>query len=393
MGGEIHIQNYGLIVVGCGLTGAVIARNFADTKKQKVLILERRSHTCGNMYDYVDENGVRVHKYGPHVFHTNTKELVDFIEQYGIWKDFRIKCRVYMKGKYTPSPFNFQTIDDYYSEDAAEKLKSEIKKEYRGKTKATIVELLESKNARIKEYAEFLFQHDYSLYTAKQWGMKPEDVDPVVLKRVPVLFSYEDGYFDDAYQKLPENGYQVFFDRLLASDCIDVMLNTDALEHICIKDERVYFDQKLLTVPLVYTGAVDQLFGCKYGRLPYRSLKFSWDLKQKKNFQDAPLVAYPEAEGFTRITEYNQFTNQKNNAAGSSLAYEYPLAYEDASYCEPYYPVFTDESKRLFEKYQRELKLVPNLYLCGRLAEFKYYNMDQALQSALNQCKKICDSP
>lgn len=384
----IQIQPYDLVIAGCGLTGAVIARHFADRGK-RVLILERRAHTCGNMYDYVDENGVRVHKYGPHVFHTNQKELADFMEQYGTWTDFRITCRVYMKEKYTPSPFNFQTIDDYYSAQEARNLKAEIKKVYGERTKATIVELLESENTVIKEYAQFLFAHDYSLYTAKQWGMKPEEVDPSVLKRVPVLFSYDDGYFDDTYQKLPQNGYQDFFDRLLASDGIDVRLHTDAMEHICIKNGRIYFDQKLLTVPFVYTGAVDALLQYEYGRLPYRSLRFSWDLKQKKNFQNAPLVAYPEADGYTRITEYNQFTNQKYDAARSSLAYEYPLAYGDTSCFEPYYPVLTDESRHLLEKYQKELSEIPNLYLCGRLAEFKYYNMDQALQSALWQCERI----
>ena len=386
---NIQIENYDAFVIGCGLTGCVIARYLAEEKNKKVLILERRNHIGGNMYDYIDDNGVRVHQYGPHVFHTYTTELMEFMEKYSQWNDFPITCQVYMKDKFTPSPFNYQTIDDYYSTEDAKHLKEEIEKEYPGRDKATIVELLESKNPVVKEYADFLFESDYSLYTAKQWGISPSEIDPSVLKRVPVLFTYKDGYFDDTYQKVPVNGYVGFFKNLLAHENIEYMLETDAMEYLHIEGTDMYWENNKVNVPVIYTGAIDELVDCKYGKLPYRSLQFVWNTEQDRHFQQAALVAYPEAEGYTRITEYNHFPNQIGKREKSSLAYEYPLMYDGNKEIEPYYPVLTTESMKLFETYKEELSKVDNLYLFGRLAEFKYYNMDQALQSALEACKNV----
>lgn len=389
MGKNIQIENYDALIVGCGLTGCVIARYLAEEKNKKVLILERRNHIGGNMYDYIDDNGVRVHQYGPHVFHTYTPELMHYMEKYSTWNDFPITCQVYMKDKFTPSPFNYQTIDDYYSKEEAERLKEAIRQEYPGRDKATIVELLESKNPIIKAYADFLFESDYSLYTAKQWGISPSEIDPSVLKRVPVLFSYKDGYFDDTYQKVPVNGYVGFFDNLLEHEKIDYILGIDAKEYLSVDEKKVCWNQKELNIPVVYTGAIDELINCKYGKLPYRSLKFVWNTEHNSHFQQAALVAYPEVEGYTRITEYNHFPNQVQENLKSSLAFEYPLMYDENKDIEPYYPVLTAESIELFEKYKEELNNVDNLFLCGRLAEFKYYNMDQALQSALDACKNV----
>lgn len=374
------------LIIGCGLTGSVIARHLAE-KGEKVTIWERRDHIGGNMFDYVDENGICVHKYGPHVFHTYDEKLKDFMMRYGEWVDFPITCKVDMVGKVTPSPFNYQTIDDYYSIEDAATLKGEIEKEFPGRDKATIVELLNCDNKIIKEYADFLFDHDYSLYTAKQWGMSPKDIDPSVLKRVPVLFSYKDGYFDDTYQMVPRDGYTEWFKELLNHKNIDICLGIDALEHIDILD-GIKLDGQSYNGRLFYTGPLDELLSMKYGPLPYRSLRFEWETKQTHLFQGAALVAHPEANGFTRITEYNHFP-QKNNVGVSSVAYEYPVSYVEGTTVEPYYPILTEESIEKHNKYLEDLAGISNLYLCGRLADFKYYNMDQALARTLELCELV----
>lgn len=376
-----------VLIVGCGLTGGVIARYLADNGK-KVTIWERRSHIGGNMYDYIDSNGICVHKYGPHVFHTNDVALMEYMQQFSEWVDFPIKCQVYMLEKFTPSPFNFQTIDDFYSKEDAEFLKSELKREYPRQSKVTIVELLESKNATIKKYAEFLFQHDYSLYTAKQWGIKPTDIDPSVLKRVPVLLSYQDGYFDDKWQMVPVDGYTKWFSRLIDHPNIDVHLNVNAEDHLEIVNEDIYIDGIKTERPIIYTGALDELFGQKYGPLPYRSLHFEWQTKAMRYFQKAPLVAYPEVEGFTRITEYSHFPQKKEQNV-TSIALEFPLQYQSGEKLEPYYPILNADNESLYRKYKAQADTVRNLVCCGRLADYKYYNMDQALDRALRVAKQI----
>lgn len=375
------------LIVGCGLTGAVIARHLAE-RGENVTIWDRRGHIGGNMYDYIDDNGICVHKYGPHVFHTYKEELKDYMLQYGEWKPFFITCRVEMLGKVTPSPFNYQTIDDYYSPTEATELKAALKRTYPGREKATILELLSSDEPSIKGYADFLFANDYSLYTAKQWGISPKEIDPSVLKRVPVLLSYKDGYFDDTWQMVPTYGYTAWFSNLLDHPNITVVLNVEALEHLRISEEQILIDGEPFGGKVVYTGAVDELLGCKYGALPYRSLRFDWHTMEGEHCLAAPLVAYPEAEGYTRITEYSHFPQKQRNNR-TSLAYEYPLPYQKEVCTEPYYPVLTPESTKLHERYLQELKCVSNLIYCGRLADFKYYNMDQTLESALEVSKMI----
>lgn len=383
-----EIGRFDALIVGTGLVGSVIARYLSQDCGKRVLMLERRSHIGGNMYDYKDENGILVHKYGPHVFHTYSEELQAYMKKYAQWTPFEITCKVFMEGKYTPSPFNYQTIDDYYPPQDAARLKAEIEKAYPGRNKATIVELLECENPVIRAYADFLFEKDYSLYTAKQWGVSPSEIDPSVLKRVPVLFSYKDGYFDDPYQMLPNEGYTKFFENLLNHPGIEIQMQTEATDYLRVQDGKLLFSGKPLSIPVIYTGAIDEFFGCAYGALPYRSLRFEWKTEHTESFQDAPLVAYPAAPGYTRITEYRKFLSQDAPGA-TSLAYEFPVPYAENTEVEPYYPILTDESKALHAKYYQALETIPNLYICGRLADFKYYNMDQALGRALTVCKQI----
>ena len=370
------------LIVGCGLTGSVIGRELAEVGHE-VTIWDRRDHIGGNMYDYRDEHGIIVHKYGPHCFHTNSKELYDYMCRYNLWRSFRILCQAEIDGKATPSPFNFQTIDDFYSKEESERLKNALIKNYPGREFVTVVEALESSVDIIRQYAEFLFEKDYSLYTAKQWGMLPSEIDPSVLKRVPLRLSYKDGYFDDEYQVMPVTTYEDFFKNILNHPNIDVKLGIDALNHLS-KDEKrnVILVDGDDSYQVVYTGALDELFDCRFGKLPYRSLRFEWKYEEKDSFQRAPLVAYPQAEGYTRIVEYKKMPPQEVN--GTSYAVEYPLPYKQGEEVDPYYPVLTEASQELYSQYKELASKYRNLISCGRLADFKYYNMDQALRRSLD---------
>ncbi len=376
-----------ILIVGCGFTGSVVARYAADMGK-KVHIIERRAHIAGNMYDYVDENGFLVQKYGPHTFHTTKKELYDYILKYGEWEDYKLTCMAQIDGKFTPTPFNFQTIDDFFDCKKACELKKRIAQRYGNAQKTTIVEMLESSDELIKEYADFLFAKDYSLYTAKQWGISPQEIDVSVLKRVPVMFSYKTGYFDDPYQVMPKVSFTHFFENLLDSENIKISLNTDARNIIKVKSGILYINGEKATIPVLYTGACDELLDYKYGILPYRSLRFDVKCENTDSFQKAPVVAYPQAEGYTRITEYTKIPYQKTNGK-TVIAVEYPLAYDPFANAEPYYPILTEKNNAMYEKYRNELENVENLYLGGRLADFKYYNMDQTLERAIALSKEI----
>ncbi|MCI7638754.1 MAG: UDP-galactopyranose mutase [Clostridiales bacterium] len=379
-------SNCDYLVVGCGLSGAVVARHLAQQGKQ-VTIWERRDHIGGNMYDYVDEHGFLVQKYGPHTFHTKIKHLYDYMCQYEQWEPYRLTCGAVWDGKYTPTPFNFSTIDTFYPEDKAQALKQKLTEAFAGRETATVVEVLEHPDPDIRGYAQFLFSNDYAPYTAKQWGVDPSEIDPSVLKRVPLRFSYNVGYFDDAYEVMPRHSFTRFFENLLDHPNVRTELGVDALEHLKVRDNRLFLDGKQLQIPVVYTGALDELFGGVYGQLPYRSIKFDWRYEDIDSLQDAPVVAYPQEPGFTRITEYKKLPVQEK--PGTSYAVETSLPYREGEKMEPYYPVLTEASLAQYAKYHAMADQIPNLIYCGRLADFKYYNMDQALDRALQICAML----
>lgn len=375
-----------VLIIGCGLSGAVVARELAE-KGAKVLIWERRNHIGGNMYDYVDAHGFLVQKYGPHTFHTKEKRLYDYMCRYAQWEPYQLTCGAVWDGTYTPTPFNFTTIDTFYPADKAEVLKRKLTEAFPGRETATVVEVLEHPDPDIRGYARFLFENDYAPYTAKQWGMDPSEIDPSVLKRVPLRFSYNVGYFDDAYQVMPRDSYTRFFENLLNHPNIRVQLGMEALAHLSVRDSSLYLDGAPLTIPVVYTGALDELFGGVYGRLPYRSLEFVWRYSASDSLQNAPIVAYPQEPGYTRITEFKKLPAQSN--PGTSYALEYPVPYREGQKMEPYYPVLTEASQAQYARYRALAERVPNLICCGRLADFQYYNMDQALDRAISVCGQL----
>ena len=386
----MRANDYGLVVVGSGFVGSVIAY-LASKAGQRVLLLERRDHIGGNMYDYMDpETGILVQKYGPHSFHTNDDRVYDFVTSIWRWYPFTLTARAELLGRLTPSPFNFRTVDEYFPPEEARSIQKSLANEFRYAPKATILELLKSANPIVRGYAEFLFEHDYRPYTAKQWGIAPESLDISVLGRVPVRLDYTDRYFDDRYQMMPEQSFSAMFEKLLEHPLIDVRLNEDALTHLSADTEAgvLLFDGDALRCPVVYTGAMDELFSGKYGRLPYRSLRFRLETHDADSFQPTPGVAYPTAEGYTRITEYTKLPPQ-NGHGKTIIAYEYPIPYAPDQHVEPYYPVLTPLSLEVLKRYNEEVKKIPNLYPCGRLGDFKYYNMDQAVLRALEVYETI----
>lgn len=376
------------LVIGCGIVGAAIARELADNGVY-VDLWERRNHIGGNMFDYIDDHGILVHKYGPHCFHTNNKTIIDYIGRFAKWIDYDLQCGAEINGICTPSPFNFKTIDDFYDKEKAAEIKKHIVALYGDRETATVLELLNCSDRVIREYAEFLFENDYSLYTAKQWGVSPDKIDPSVLKRVPIRFNYKEAYFDDKYQVMPAEGYTKFFESLLKHDGIKLRLNVEALTEIEIRGKEIFVNGLSADYPVIYTGAIDELFGKQYGALPYRSLRFEWHHENKDRLQKYPVVAYPQSVGFTRIVEFKMLPKQ--NVSGTTYEVEYPLPYTKENGAEPYYPVLTEQSKMLYEKYLQKSKTVDNLVLCGRLADFKYYNMDQALERALEVSRYIIE--
>ena len=374
-------MKYDFIIVGAGLAGGVLARKLAE-KNYRVLIVERRGHIAGNTYDFNGEHNIKLQKYGPHTLHTNDDSVYKFITRFCEPVPYKTKCQAVVDGINTPTPFNFKTIDQFYSTDEAEALKKILREYYGGRNSVTVVELLNSDEPKIKSFAEFLFEKDYRPYTSKQWGIAPEKIDPSVLKRVPVVLSYGDTYFYDTYEFMPAEGFTAMYKNLTGHENINIITKINALDHISFNHENILYDGEIVNI--IYTGAVDELFNYRFGILPYRSLEFVYKYLNVRSFQEVAIVAHPQVKDFTRITEYSKLPEQ-DCGGWTCVAYEYSGAYDKNSdrFNEPYYPVLTNESQKIYEQYKNYSERFKNLTLCERLADFKYYNMDQVILRAL----------
>lgn len=372
---------YNYIIAGAGLAGSILARKLAQ-KGESVLVVERRSHIAGNLYDYYDEHNIKIQKYGPHVFHTNSNKAYNFLCQYCTAVDYRTHCEAVIDGINTPSPFNYKTIDQFYSKEDARDLKERLENYYNNAPYSNVVDMLNSTDEKIKAYACFLFEKDYRPYTAKQWNINPAEIDASVLKRVPIVFSYRNTYFDDKYEFIPKDGFTHMIERMLCHENITLSIGENALTHITIDEENKLMLWNNKPIKIIYTGAIDELFGYRFGVLPYRSLKFKFESINTDSFQNVAITAYPQVDGYTRITEYTKMPVQKGKE-WTTIAYEYPVQYEPGSENEPYYPVLTKDSQQVYKQYSDYAKKFKNLMCCGRLADFKYYNMDQVVLRAL----------
>lgn len=362
------------LIVGTGITGSIIA-NILAQNNEKVLIIDRREHIGGNVYDYKDENtGITVQKYGPHAFHTDNKEVWDFLSKFTAWHNFELKIKVVINNNPVTLPFNLKTIDEIFSLNDAERFKAKLLSTFNKEEKIPITELLNTNDSDLKYLADFIYENVFKNYTIKQWGIDANKIDSSVLARVPVLISYDDRYFQDKYQGIPSNGYTKLVENLLNNSNIELALNTD------YKDISCNFKR------IIYTGAIDEFFNYKFGYLPYRSLRFDIKTVDKEYYQKTAITNYPNGYDYTRITEHKHFLNEKSDK--TIISTEYPEAYTEGKN-ERFYPVNNAESRELYNKYISEAQKYNNLYFAGRLGDYKYYNMDQAVLRAINFCKNL----
>ena len=309
------------LIIGAGLSGSVIARSLAEREKE-VIVLDRRSHIGGNMYDYEDAYGVLVQAYGPHTFHTQKRSLFEYMCRFEDWVPYKLVCGAEIDGQFTPTPFNYKTIDLMYDKSYAIELKRRLKGYFKDKKTATVIEVMNANDSYIRNYGRLLFDKDYSLYTAKQWGIPAEKVEPNILKRVPIRLSYDEGYFDDYYQVMPKHSFAIFFENLLRHPNITIHLNHEGLKYLQINcnGKSILVDGQKDNITVIYTGALDEFFGGDMGYLPYRSLQFEWRYDTVQSIQPYPVTAYPQREKYTRITEYNKLPLQQTK--GTTYAIE-----------------------------------------------------------------------
>lgn len=356
---------------------------------KKVLIYEKRSQIAGNMYEEVLDNQVRVHKYGPHIFHTNNKKVFDFLKQYGDWYFYEHKVVGKINDILVPIPFNFKSLELLFSQKEAEQIKIKLKEKYPNINKISILDLLNDSDETIKEFGKFVYKNVFENYTAKQWNIPVNEIDKSVINRVPVILGYDDRYFQDEYQFMPKYGYTEIFNKILNHKNITIKLSTNALKEIIIKEKKIFFKDKVFNGILIYTGAIDELFNYKYGALPYRSLNLVFENYNMNYYQPSSVVNYPNEEDYTRITEFKYFSNQLINNSTTILK-EYPQKYDYKNENSiPYYAIINDENKALYNRYFKLVQEIPNLYMCGRLAEYKYYNMDAVIERALSLYEEV----
>ncbi len=368
------------IVVGSGLSGVVMAERIATQLNKKVLIIEKRNHIGGNCYDFKDENNILIHKYGPHLFHTNNKDVIDYLSKFTSWDIYNHEVLCFIDGKKVPIPFNFNTLYEVFPNQKAKALEAKLLETYDYNSKVPILELKKSTDKDLQFLADFIYEKIFVNYTAKQWGMKPEDMDGAVTARVPIFIGRDNRYFNDSYQMLPKDGYTKMIENMLNHKNIKIMLNTDFQEICTLKDKDFYLFDKKFDGKVIYTGQIDELFDYKFGDLPYRSVNMHFETIEKEFYQEKATINYPNDYDFTRITEFKHI--HPANSTKTTILKEYPQEYiKDIN--TPYYPVFTDINQEKYSRYLEHAKEFNNLLLVGRLAEYKYYDMDDIVKKAL----------
>ncbi len=356
------------LIVGAGFAGSVLAERLANGSDKKILICDKRSHIGGNAYDCYDDNGVLIHKYGPHIFHTNSLEVFDYLSRFTEWREYQHRVLASVDGMLLPMPINLDTINKLYglnltSFEVADFLESLAEKCETIKTSEDVV---------VSKVGRELYEKFFKNYTRKQWGLDPSELDASVTSRVPTRTNRDDRYFTDSYQAMPKHGYTRMFEKMLDNPNIKIMLNCDYRE---IENQIDYKE-------MIYTGPVDAFFDYRYGKLPYRSLEFKHETHDSEQFQDAPVVNYPNEQAFTRITEFKYLTGQEHKK--TSIVYEFPRAEGD-----PYYPIPRKENADIYAKYKALTEKSTDVHFVGRLATYKYYNMDQIVAQALMTYGKI----
>jgi UDP-galactopyranose mutase len=359
------------LIVGAGFAGSVLAERLARRSNKRVLIVDRRPHIGGNAYDHYDGAGILVHRYGPHIFHTNSQEIFDYLGQFTQWRPYEHRVRASVEGRLVPLPINLDTVNALYGLNLTALELADF-----FTARAVPVEpIATSEDVIVSRVGRDLYEKFFRNYTRKQWGLDPAQLDPSVAARVPIRTNRDDRYFTDTYQAMPVHGYTRMFERMLDHPNIKIMTNTDFRE---IREFVPWSE-------MIYTGPIDEFFDHRFGKLAYRSLRFHHETHDRPVFQPAPVVNYPNEHAYTRITEFKYLTGQEH--AKTSIVYEYPCA--DG---EPYYPVPRPENTALYQRYKALADAEPRVHFAGRLATYRYYNMDQVVAQALALYAKLSGS-
>lgn len=361
---------YDCLIVGAGFSGSVLAERLANSGK-RILLIDKRNHIAGNAYDYFNENGILVHKYGPHIFHTSSKKVWDYLSQFTEWNHYQHYVNAFVDGRQIPFPVNLDTVNALFGFNfTIPDFVAYIKTEQQA-PKA----IKNAEEMAISRVGQSLYEKFFKNYTKKQWGVGPEELDAEVTARIPIRYSRDCRYFTDSYQGLPKLGYTQLFEQMLKNKNIHIMLQADYSS----------IAETIECKKTIYTGPIDGFFNFKYGKLAYRSLDFEFEtLFNQEYFQPVGTVNYPNEYDFTRITEFKHLTGQKN--AWTTIMREYPKAEG-----EPYYPIPNLGNKQLYNKYHEEARELKNIYFIGRLAQYQYYNMDVVVEQALKLFEAIVD--
>ena len=356
------------LIVGAGFAGSVLAERLAAGSDKKVLICDRRPHIGGNAYDHYNDAGILVHKYGPHIFHTNSREVFEYLSRFTEWRPYQHRVRASVDGQIVPIPINLDTINTLYGLN----LTSFEVEEFFNKVAEPVEHIRTSEDVVVNRVGRELYEKFFKNYTRKQWGLDPSELDATVTSRVPTRTNRDDRYFTDTYQAMPLNGFTRMFENMLDHPNIKIVLNCDYRE----------IEKDIPFAEMIYTGPVDSYFDYCYGKLPYRSLEFKHETHDIQVYQSAPVVNYPNEHLYTRVTEFKYLTGQEHPK--TSIVYEFPKSQGDA-----YYPVPRKENTELYARYKALADRTSNVHFVGRLATYKYYNMDQIVAQALTTYGKI----
>jgi UDP-galactopyranose mutase len=359
------------LIVGAGFAGSVLAERLARGSKKKVLICDKRNHIGGNAYDHYNEAGILVHKYGPHIFHTNSRDVFEYLSRFTEWRPYQHRVRASVDGQIVPIPINLDTINSLYGLS----LTSFEVAQFFKKVAEPCEQVKTSEDVVVSSVGRELYEKFFRNYTRKQWGLDPSELDASVTSRVPTRTNRDDRYFTDMYQAMPLHGYTRMFENMLDHPNIKIMLNCDYRE---IEKDVPYRE-------MIFTGPVDAYFEYRYGKLPYRSLSFKHETHDTPQYQNAPVINYPNEQMYTRVTEFKYLTGQEH--AKTSIVFEFPQSEGD-----PYYPVPQKDNADLYQKYRTLAQQTPDVHFVGRLATYKYYNMDQIVAQALTTYAKMVNA-
>jgi len=361
------------LIVGAGFAGSVVAERMARTFGKKVLVIDRREHIAGNAYDHFNQDGILVHRYGPHIFHTNSEQVFEYLSQFTTWRNYEHRVLASVDGKLVPVPINLDTVNLLYNLKLTSEKEVEAFFAARAESRASI---RTSEDVVVSKVGRDLYEKLFRNYTRKQWGKDPSELDALVTARIPVRTNRDDRYFTDQYQAMPKHGYTAMFENMLDHPNIQLELGSDFRDVV----KSVKYRE------IIYTGPVDEYFDFRFGELPYRSLRFQHETVNKEYLQPVAVVNYPNDHAYTRVTEFKHLTGQVHKH--TSVVYEYP-----ASEGDPYYPVPTPENGALYKRYAELANAAKRVHFVGRLATYRYYNMDQVVAQALTLCKQLAAAP